>query len=182
MTDLPLNIRDLQTRCAQGERFKYVYFWGHTAKQGVLGKECFSQWYSARFTLDDVAYKSAEHYMMAQKARLFDDDEMLQKILESKSPAEAKAFGRKVRGFSQEAWKAHREDIVTQASVAKFSQNKALGDYLKGTKNRVLVEAAPRDRIWGVGLGQERAAEGPQGWRGLNLLGFCLMRARELIS
>jgi predicted NAD-dependent protein-ADP-ribosyltransferase YbiA (DUF1768 family) len=43
----------------------------------------------------------------------------------------------------------------------------------------VLVEASPRDRVWGIGIsaGHEHATD-PARWRGLNLLGFALMEAR----
>jgi ribA/ribD-fused uncharacterized protein len=47
----------------------------------------------------------------------------------------------------------------------------------------VLVEASPRDRIWGIGLTatDERAAS-PATWQGLNLLGFALMQARDALE
>jgi predicted NAD-dependent protein-ADP-ribosyltransferase YbiA (DUF1768 family) len=43
-------------------------------------------------------------------------------------------------------------------------------------------EASPVDRIWGIGLAadHEHAAQ-PSNWRGLNLLGFALMRARAML-
>ena len=46
----------------------------------------------------------------------------------------------------------------------------------------MLVEASPVDRIWGIGLAadDERAAN-PARWRGLNLLGFALVRARAIL-
>ena len=69
-------------RCAAGESFKYLYFWGHRpATDDKVGKSCFSQWYEASFKLDGVRYPSAEHYMMAAKARLFDDPRLLERIL-----------------------------------------------------------------------------------------------------
>ena len=79
-----------------------------------------------------------------------------------------------------QACNAQRSEVVFRASVAKFTQNAELGAYLRGTGDRVLVEASPTDRIWGIGLAAEHAhATEPSKWRGLNLLGFALMRARS---
>jgi hypothetical protein len=63
--------------------------------------------------------------------------------------------------------------------AAKFGQHQALRAFLFAAEARVLVEASPHDRVWGIGLraGQGEAV-GPEGWRGLNLLGFALMEAR----
>jgi ribA/ribD-fused uncharacterized protein len=88
-----------------------------------------------------------------------------------------------VRGFDEAQWKAARFDIVTRASLAKFGQDPGLRRYLLATRGEVLVEASPTDRIWGIGLGRDdpRAAD-PRTWRGLNLLGFALGRAREMLK
>jgi predicted NAD-dependent protein-ADP-ribosyltransferase YbiA (DUF1768 family) len=60
----------------RGWRPKYLLFWGHRARsKGVVGKECLSQWWPAPFVVDRERYGSAEHFMMAEKARLFGDDE-----------------------------------------------------------------------------------------------------------
>lgn len=167
-----------------GERLKFVLFWGHTApKGGGVGPHLFSQWWPQEFEVDGVSYRSAEHYMMAEKARLFDDDSSLRKILAAKSPAEAKAEGRRVQGFTDELWVKHRDDVVFRASVGKFGSDAVLRDYLVGTGDRVLVEASPRDRIWGIGMGRNNpSAEKPSEWQGLNLLGFALMRARAALA
>lgn len=69
---------------------------------------------------------------------------------------------------------------MAQANFAKFSQHPELKEFLLATKDRILVEASPVDRIWGVGMAQEDAyIQGPSQWQGLNLLGFALMRVRE---
>ncbi len=61
--------------------------------------------------------------------------------------------------------------IVTGANQAKFGQNKDLRDYLLGTGDRILVEASPLDRIWGIGLAaDDPRAEQVSTWQGQNLL------------
>jgi ribA/ribD-fused uncharacterized protein len=121
--------------------------------------------------------------MMAEKARLFGDGEAVQAILAAATPGEAKKLGRTVRDFDDTIWNAARFDLVVRGNVAKFGQDPALRDYLLGTRNRILVEASPRDRIWGIGLGaaNERATD-PTRWRGHNLLGFALMEARTRLA
>jgi len=168
----------------RGGRASYVLFWGHSApKDKSVNKACFSQWFGAPFAIDGVRYPTAEHYMMAEKARLFGDAAALEKVLGAGSPAAAKAAGRGVLGFKDEVWLAHRWDIVVRANVAKFAQNAELREFLMQTGDRVLVEASPVDKIWGIGLaGDDEFAEKPRFWKGLNLLGFALMEAREQLA
>lgn len=45
-----------------------------------------SQWWPAPFTLDGVRYATAEHWMMAGKARLFNDPDGLAAVLAAASP------------------------------------------------------------------------------------------------
>ncbi|MEU9026958.1 NADAR family protein [Streptomyces sp. NPDC048383] len=165
----------------RGEKVKYLPFWGHRARpDGQLGPSCLSQWWPSPFTVGDVRYATAEHWMMAGKARLFEDPAAERAALEAESPAQAKAAGRLVRGFDDATWVRERFALVVEGSVHKFASDQALRSYLLGTGTRVLVEASPMDRIWGVGLAadDERALD-PARWRGLNLLGFALMEARE---
>lgn len=171
----------LKAQIAAGTTFKYVYFWGHTPKQaGVVDKSCFSQWFDAPFTLDGIDYATAEHYMMAEKARLFGDEASRLRIVHSRTPAEAKTLGRKIRHFDEAMWLQQRFEIVVRGNVAKFTQHPALAAYLLGTGQRVIVEASPYDAIWGIGLtAHDAAANDPTQWRGLNLLGFVLMVVRE---
>ncbi|MER6235871.1 NADAR family protein [Streptomyces clavifer] len=171
---------DLIARAARGERVKYLPFWGHRPRpDGRLGESCLSQWWPAPFTVDSVTYASAEHWMMAAKARLFGDAEAEAKAVAASSPAAAKKVGRLVRHFDDAVWARERFGLVVAGSVHKFGQDPALRAYLLGTGERVLVEASPMDRIWGIGLAKDDARTGdPAAWRGLNLLGFALMEAR----
>lgn len=167
-----------------GEDIRWLFFWGHTPKNpAVADKSCLSQWFPAAFEHDGRRYASAEHWMMVGKARLFGDEEALERMLLAKSPAQAKKIGREVRHFDADAWSAASFEIVVQGSVHKFAQNPELLDFLQRAGRKVLVEAAPRDRIWGIGLGQNNElAQNPARWRGENKLGFALMEARERLS
>lgn len=167
-----------------GKRTKYLFFWGHKKSiSGELTSSCFSQWWTSPFTVDNVTFDTAEHWMMAQKALLFDDREMYDKIIRAKSPAEAKELGRQVRNFDDTTWNNNRFDIVVKGSLEKFTQHEDLKAFLLNTKERVLVEASPVDRIWGIGLtADSNKAENPNHWNGLNLLGFALMEVRDMIK
>lgn len=179
----PIHSHDaLLAYIAAGGRPRYLMFWGHQpTSDGRIGPSCFSQWFQAPFVVEDTRYPTAEHFMMAEKARLFGDEANRAQVLASRSPAQAKQLGRQVAGFDETRWNAARFDIVVRGNQAKFSQNTALGDFLRNTGTRVLVEASPVDRIWGIGLAADHDdAQRPQHWRGLNLLGFALMAVRDM--
>jgi ribA/ribD-fused uncharacterized protein len=159
----------------------FLFFWGHQPnKDGKISKTCFSQWWLSSFVVDKVNYKTAEHWMMAKKAELFQDSETLEKILLANSPAEAKKLGREVKNYDDAVWLANRYEIVKQGNYHKFSQDKNLKEFLINTKERILVEASPVDSIWGIGMASDhKDILNPEKWQGLNLLGFALMEVRD---
>lgn len=160
-----------------------LLFWGHRPpKGGGVGQGCLSQWYPAPFTAGGVRYATAEHYMMAGKARLFGDTSAEERVLASDDPGAAKGAGRRVRGFDEATWAARRFALVVEANTAKFGQHPPLGGFLLATGSKVLVEASPYDTVWGIGLSASQPEAGsPSAWRGLNLLGFALMEVRETL-
>jgi ribA/ribD-fused uncharacterized protein len=163
-----------------GNKVKYVFFWGHQKPKSGVSKTCFSQWYESEFEIDGIKYKTAEHYMMAEKARLFGDTEIESKIVQALEPGEVKRLGRAVSNFDEEIWEDKRFEIVVCGNMAKFGQSHELQQYLFNTEDRVLVEASPVDNIWGIGLAvDDPRAENPNSWRGINLLGFALMEVRN---
>ncbi|MBU3061196.1 NADAR family protein [Nocardia sp. NEAU-G5] len=174
---------DLITAIEQGERFKYLHFWGHQpSRDGRIDQSCLSQWWPSRFTVDDLIFPTAEHYMMWQKTRLFGDFELATEILASEHPGHAKALGRRVGNFDASIWEERRSEIVVDGNAAKFGQNPDLKSFLLGTGDRVLVEASPLDRIWGIGLAaDDPRSENPKQWLGTNLLGFALMNVRHIL-
>ena len=177
------SLEALQKEYLDGNTYEFLFFWGHTpAADGSINKACLSQWWMQGFDVDGIRYSCAEQYMMAEKARLFGDNEMLERIMLASLPKEMKAYGREVRGFDHDVWEANSQRVVKVASRAKFTQNPELLRFLLGTDRRILVEASPRDRIWGIGMGESnKDAENPLKWRGRNLLGFALTEVRDAV-
>lgn len=131
---------------------------------------------------EEVEFPTSEHWMMVQKALLFKDEGIARSILSiteinSGSMAEVKSLGRKVANFEEEKWTSAREKIVLEGNLHKFEQNSELKRKLLETGNRIIVEASPRDRIWGIGFGEKNALKEKSRW-GQNLLGVALMETR----
>lgn len=160
---------------------EFLFFWGHQpSKDGKITKSCFSQWWISPFIVNDIKYLTAEHWMMAQKALLFNDSNIFDKIINTESPKDVKALGREIDNFNQETWEIKRYEIVKNGNFHKFSQNELLKEFLLETTNKIIVEASPVDPIWGIGLSEDDTkSKNPILWRGLNLLGFALMEVRD---
>lgn len=183
MINMYYNIKDLCKAYKEGKKLKYIFFWSHRPKRmGIIDQSCFSQWWKSSFTVENIKYQSAEHWMMAEKAKLFNDEKMFKKIINASSPAFAKKLGSQIEKFDEKTWDKHKFDIVIKGNFYKFSQNKSLKEYLINTGQRVLAEASPIDKIWGIGLSKDnKNIENPLLWEGKNLLGFAIMKAREQI-
>jgi ribA/ribD-fused uncharacterized protein len=174
---------ELSGRVAAGERFEFIFFWRHTPVVPEIDERCLSQWSPHGFVVDGTKYATAEHFMMAEKARIFGDEETRREILRATTPKTVKELGRKVRHLDDAIWRRERFDVVLRGSKAKFSSDAKLKEYLLSTATRVLVEASPLDRVWGIGVAEDHAdAEHPAKWRGLNLLGFALMEVRAVLA
>ncbi len=160
---------------------EYLFFWGHQpSKDGSITKTCMSQWWPSEFEENGMIYKTAEHYMMAGKAKLFNDMDIFERVLSKDSPKDVKDLGRQIKNFDAAIWDEQKYNIVKRGNYLKFSQSKNLKHFLIQTKNKILVEASPVDAIWGIGLTEDSPnAKNPKEWRGENLLGFALMEVRD---
>ena len=165
------------------QREDFVFFWGHIARAEKQTKACLSQWFPCSFLVNDIYYNCAEQFMMAEKARLFHGEDALQKIMQAYDPMEQKKLGRRVQGYDDAMWKTCCFEAVVRGNVAKFSQNLKLRDYLISTRDKILVEASPKDAVWGIGLEENSPdAINPKRWQGTNLLGFALMEVRDILT
>jgi ribA/ribD-fused uncharacterized protein len=157
---------------------EFIFFWKPSLN--VIDKSCLGQWQQSYFEVDMDTYSCAEQYMMAEKARLFEDEDAEAQIMQAVHPKEMKALGRKLKNFDQNIWDKAKYSVVLNGNYYKFAQNKEMRDFLLATGNKVLVEASPLDTIWGIGLREgDTKAQNPATWRGTNLLGFALMEVRD---
>ncbi len=133
-----MDIDKLKECYSKGERFEYLFFWGHRQKyKDIIDKSSLSQWYFVGFNINGIHYKTAEHYMMAKKAELFDIS-MVDSILKAQTPKEAKELRRRVKNFDENIWSRASFNIVVDGNFAKFSQNLSLKRFLLSTNNKII--------------------------------------------
>ncbi|KAI6181761.1 NADAR family protein [Aphelenchoides besseyi] len=141
---------------------------------------CFSNFFQTKFKFDGHEFYTSEQAFMYSKAKQFKDDQSKEAILRETDPKRCKMLGRKVSGFDKTLWDQISLNIMVEVLREKFGQNQTLREFLIGTGNALLAEAAPRDRIWGIGMGENNPkVANPKLWRGRNLLGVALMQVRE---
>jgi len=155
---------------AYRETDTHIYFWGSE----------YSNWYPCIFRYEDHTFYNSEQAFMWEKARFFDDDEIAEQLLAETNPSYAKALGRKVRNFNAEMWMAASYPAMIAVNYAKFSSSHFMKDAILSTYPKILVEASPYDKIWGVGLGEnDDLILDEKNWDGMNLLGKALMNVRK---
>lgn len=148
----------------------------------------FSNWYGSEFKMSHpaeakttVTYANVEQRMMHYKALLMGDKATAKKIMGTTDPKSIKALGRAVKNYDEGRWGTVRFEVVRDALVAKFGQNRELFKMLMETDGR-FAEASPYDKIWGIGMRASEAAKDPANWKGQNLLGKALDEARMILS
>lgn len=145
--------------------------------------EIYSNWHPATFVDEEGRpFENSEQFMMWGKARVMGDVGMAETMLSESNPKALKALGRQVTPYIEERWIDHRLAVMVHACYLKFSQNPAMKADLLATGERILVEASPDDRIWGIGLEEsDPRCLDKDLWQGLNLLGAALMVVRLLL-
>lgn len=143
----------------------------------------FSQWHPTQFEIGGVTFANAEQWMMLSKARLFGDEKAAQGILATRDAGQQKRIGQSIARFEQGVWDHRKIGIVYEGNLAKFRNNSGAARQLLATGDAMLVEANPRDWIWGAGLSiDDPAVHSPAEWKGSNLLGRILTKVKNEIA
>lgn len=153
-----------------------VLFWGD--------EDIFSNFHPAKFIFhvgEDIQFTSSEQAFMYMKARFFDDLDAAKKVLEAKTPYEAKKIGRTVKNFDEAMWSTVSELVMYDVNAAKYSQNLGLFEGLIATRGKELVEASKFDKIWGTGFAEDDTrGHDKSNWPAdCNKLGRVLTRLRD---
>lgn len=130
-----------------------------------------------------VPIRYTEKAIMLCKAAIMGDEDAFDAIVAASSPAEDKAFGRKVRNFDQALWNRVVCDVAVDVVTQKFRSIPRLRDILLSTGNALIAEATANDKVWGIGLDRgDPLVQDPRTWKGSNILGWALMTARERLK
>jgi len=138
----------------------YYFFWGGE----------FSNWEHSPFTTAGREFNCGEQFMMFTKAMFFRDTEIAEQIMQEPNPWTQKQLGKKVRNYVDEEWDRVRYPLVKAGLIEKFRQNPNMKKELFKRRNKIIVEASPEDRIWGIGYSSRDAMNYTDNW-GTNLLG-----------
>lgn len=179
-----------------------IGFWGKSGDNGFM-----SNFYNVKFTTnlsdlpllknelkqlndlfgDVLQFCNSEQYFMLMKAVTFYNEEvnlpLIIELMNETDPKIIKGYGRKVNGFNQKVWDKVKYKHMLNANLQKFGQNEALKQKLLATGDKLLVEAATNDKIWGIGMTVEHEDFlFPDKWKGTNLLGKVLMDVRAKLK
>lgn len=165
---LPLRPSSLATRKAEGVLVFY-------SKYSAL-----SNHHYAPFQVRGRSYANMEQFLAYKKAKLSGQQMLINKALLAQDPVEAKAVLNILKNDHCEEWEKEVSAIATEGLHAKFSQNAALGEYLRNTAPLTLGEASRNSR-WGVGftLDNEEVTDKSKWSKQGNLLGRLLMKVRN---
>ena len=162
--------------------YGYIAFYGNNRENGYLSNFYCSPIISMG-ELEEIKFSCVEQLIMYQKAILFNDLTIANKILEVSDPKTHKRLGRSVKNFNEEIWNKNKYKILYDGLKLKFEQNDKLRNLLKNTGNKILIEASPTDCIYGIGMSSSNPnIKNPQEWKGLNMLGRALMELRKKIQ
>lgn len=129
---------------------------------------------------DGVIFHSSEQLYQYKKAEYHNDRVLMQHILESTNPLDAKRLGGSIKK-PRTTWRTTgiSEEVMKEVNMLKYLQNKDLRDKLIDTGDRILAECNSGDKFWGTGYSVDSwQVLDSRNW-GLNRVGEIIMEVRE---
>lgn len=137
--------------------------------------------WTVEIEFNNTMYNSAKQAIAAELAKVFNDQENLQRIMIADTPEEVSYELDDVPGDENQAkWNDNIKQLLYDVNIAKFNQYPELVTRLLETKTAVLGAYIPNDNLIGIGLSLDNIqSKNPINWTGQNLLGKALMDIRE---
>ena len=151
-------------------------FFRHKPFNFIIPKWC------GKFAGTSVPVEFSEKAIMLCKASLFSDEIKFHEIRLANTPMKAKQLGRKCK-FNPNIWNKFVCKIAEEVVYQKFLLVDGLKQILVNTGDVLIAEAAPRDKIWGIGMSRTNPLVNiPSKWKGINILGWALMLTRSKLK
>jgi len=165
----------------------HIYFFSGNSKFSNFAITPFTYVIVKTSFLDDntitIKFQCSEQAYMYEKCMFFNQPEMAMQCIEETNPTKVKKIGRSIPNFEQDKWNKFSFDVMYKICLQKFQGNEEAKKELIDSGDKVLVEASPYDKIWGVGLSEldDRILQ-EEYWEGENRLGKVLMKVRNKIK
>lgn len=135
--------------------------------------------HNSPFEIDEIRFKTAEHWIQHTKAKLFGDETSADAIINSDTAIEAKRLGYRIQGFDAKMWYDKGYDLCLPGIRAKYHQNPTLLNMLRTTLPKLLVESTA-DKTWGTVIPlKEKDALNKEKWHNTGWLSTMLMSIRD---
>lgn len=170
---LPEKLRLANTNTEHGET--YVAFAGEYAPLSNMYRQC-------NIKHRGYTFSSAEQQYTWIKAGYAKDERLQRAILQENNPFTCK---RMVQHLRPRGWEEVEHQIMEQCLMDKFGSTRELGERLRNTGNKRLIEAT-RSRYWGANVAIGSYTEGKRAseifkagsWTGRNIMGNILEKVR----
>lgn len=139
--------------------------------------------WAVQIEFQSTIYHSAKQAIFAELAKLFGDQENLEKIMSSETADEITYSVKNISDENATKWNEAIKKLMYDVNLAKFNQYAELSGRLIETRNAIIGAYEPNDTLIGIGIASENPlAKNPINWAGQNILGKVLMEIRETLK
>ena len=139
-----------------------------------------SNFYPCKIEVFDMIFPSAEHAYQYTKAMMCGCKEIASKIYNAPTAWKAKQLSRLIK--TTEQWEADKYKHMLDINRAKCDNIEEYYNILVNSKDVLIAEAVPGDKVWSCGLSKAHAAwYKPEDWPGRNRMGQIHMLIRNEI-